>query len=82
MAAVQPAFDSMLFAHIVRSVSVTPSGKTAIVSCHDGNVVLLDISTGEVQRVLKGHTAEVYKAYCTPDANTVRVVVTRRRSLC
>jgi WD40 repeat protein len=51
----------------VNSLAFTKDGKTLVVAGGDGKIRLLDASSGDVQKVLSGHTNAIYIATFSPD---------------
>ncbi len=51
----------------VGGLTFSRDGKTLVVAGGDGKIRFLDAATGEVQRILTGHTNVIYKAVFSPD---------------
>jgi WD40 repeat protein len=51
----------------VAGLTFSRDGKTLVVAGGDGKIRFLDAATGEVQRILTGHTNVIYKAVFSPD---------------
>lgn len=51
----------------VVGLSFSRDGKTLVVAGSDGKIRFLDAATGQLQRILTGHTNAVYKAVFSPD---------------
>lgn len=51
----------------VIGLSLSRDGKTLVVAGGDGKIRFLDAATGEVRRILTGHTNVIYKAVFSPD---------------
>jgi len=55
----------------VRSVSFSPDGRTIASGSYDRTVILWDAETGEMKRMLKGHTWAVNSVSFSPDGRTI-----------
>jgi WD40 repeat protein len=53
----------------VDGLSLSRDGKTLVVAGGDGKIRFVDMSSGEVQRTLAGHTNGIYRAVFSPDEN-------------
>lgn len=51
----------------VSGLSLSRDGKTLVVAGGDAKIRFVDMTTGEVQRTLAGHTNAIYKAVFSPD---------------
>jgi len=51
----------------VSGLSLSRDGKTLVVAGGDGKIRFVDMTTGEVQRTLAGHTNAIYRAIFSPD---------------
>ncbi len=51
----------------IGSIAVSPDGRTALAGLENGNVILLDIETGETLGTFAGHTESVQKVIFSPD---------------
>jgi len=51
----------------VGSLALSHDGKTLVVAGGDGKIRFLDMATGEVRRILTGHTNVIYRGVFSPD---------------
>ena len=51
------------------SLAVSPDGETALVGLAGGDLILLDIETGETLRTFTGHTGDVVNVVFSPDGS-------------
>src|SRR5256885_6181423 len=51
----------------IGGLTLSRDGKTLLVAAGDGKIRLVDLSTGEIERTLTGHTNVVYVATFSPD---------------
>lgn len=61
--------DSQGTAVGIWSLAVSPDGETALAGLAGGNLVLLNIETGETLRTFTGHTSDVVNVVFTPDGS-------------
>jgi len=55
----------------VDDLSLGRDGKTLVVPGGDGKIRFVDMTTGEVRKILTGHTNAIYKAVFSPDEKLV-----------
>ena len=55
----------------INDVCVSPSGAEIVTACTDETSVVVSFATGEILRVLRGHTISVNSALFTPDGSKV-----------
>lgn len=55
----------------VGGLSLSRDGKTLVVAGGDGKIRFLDMATGEVQRILTGHTNAIYRGVYSPDEKLI-----------
>lgn len=53
----------------VVGLSLSSDGKTLVTAGADGNIRIWNITTGQVERTLSGHTNSLYKAVLSPNEN-------------
>ena len=52
-------------------LTFSPDGKTLAIGSYDQTIKLWDVPTGEVQRTLRGHRAEIYSLAFSPDGRAL-----------
>ena len=55
----------------VGDLNLTRDGKTLVVAGGDGKIRFIDMTTGEAQRILVGHTNAVYRTTLTPNEKLI-----------